>query len=125
MTLEDVVHKLKRKAKSYREEALPGPGSRNPVRFPTLHPRETCQLIPNGFHRGHKKRRNLYYSHDWIHSRIKFFSNTLQFFFSFKRLLNAFSVGNVLRVNTEMLAPQIALRGHLWLPRVNKDIKDT
>lgn len=37
------------------------------------------------------------------------------FFFSFKHLLNAFFIGNVLRVNAEMLGPQISLHGHLWL----------
>lgn len=39
----------------------------------------------------------------------------ISFFFSFKHLLNAFFIGNVLRVNAEILAMLISLHGLLWL----------
>lgn len=45
----------------------------------------------------------------------------LFFFFSFKHLLNAFFIGNVLRVNPEILNTLISLCGLLWLYSQQRD----
>lgn len=53
-------------------------------------------------------RRKLYYFHHWVYSRIYFFLNML-YLFSFKHLLNAFLIGNLLRVDVETSAMLISL----------------
>ena len=109
------MHEFVFKGKAnHREETIPGSGWRNLVCSLTFHPQEVWQLMSNGYNRGNKKRRNLYYFHDCVYSRFYFFWNKLHFSFPLKHLHNTFFTGNVPRVNAGVPAILSTLHGLWW-----------